>query len=51
MYNAGMTDKNKSIDESIADFDLDKYMDKDAPKVKPRIHKAGEDSTCISCEG
>ena len=46
-----MSDKEKPVEESMVDFDLDDYVDEDAPKAKPRIHNAGEDSTCVSCEG
>jgi len=37
--------------EEKNEFDFDLPELKDAPKAKPRIHNAGEDSTCISCEG
>lgn len=36
-------------DEVIVDFDL--LVVESTAKVKPRIHKGGDDSTCISCEG
>jgi len=34
--------------EIYVDFDLPDVV---SSPVKPRIHTAGEDSTCVSCEG
>lgn len=36
--------------EKEIDFDLPEVPD-DVPKAAPRIHRAPDDSTCVSCEG
>jgi hypothetical protein len=41
-----MTEKTNF--DSLADFDLPEV---ESNAVKPTIHKAGEDSVCVSCEG
>lgn len=39
----------KKSDEKV-DFDLPDVSD-EGGKMAPRIHNAGEDSTCVACEG